>query len=85
MKDKPLIIAADLPNLIFYHFHKGLEQVNQNIMAFLNLISKKISIICTITPKMKKIIPQQTEWLRIATDLWAWQRLGKTILVDSWK
>lgn len=51
-------VIVDTPNLLYYNQHKGKNQFNSNLIAFLGLLSLKIQITVILTPKIEREYPQ---------------------------
>ncbi len=58
-------IIVDTPNPLFYHKHRGEEQIRKNLMALMCLVTSGIGIIATLTPKMYRYDSQIVKNLEI--------------------
>lgn len=50
-------LILDTPNILFYHLHRGKQQVQMNLFALILLVSKHITAFATLTPKMENTYP----------------------------
>jgi len=68
LSQKTNIAVVDTPNLLFYHSHRGISQIESNIVAILVLCSGGLQLIMTLTPKIQKEIPEFGNFMEIISN-----------------
>ena len=57
------MVVLDSPNILFNSKQRGDAQIRRNVKAICSLLSKGLTIIFVITPKLLNDLPEETEHL----------------------